>query len=307
MKALGVSFGRKMQSCEVLVKQALKQLEARGYETQFIRMSELDIKYCTGCLACVIGQLGGGKGGCVLKDDLPILQEAIFEADAVIFAAPIYVWAPSGLFKTVCDRFGPAADLAFRTHARQVGEAMGKSEEELVDKRAFKKRAAAYITAGGAKTKNWTSFGLASMYEVGSMGLNVVDAVNVYNIMASEHIISNKEVMDRMTAVGNHLADALETEGGLDKWYGDEGVCPVCHMDLLTILPEGNKVECPVCGIEGTLTVDDGKIHTHFSAEQQARSRLYFAGKEEHKNEIGYAAMHQEKIPNLQERLKDYL
>jgi len=247
MKALGLSFGRKMQNSEIMVKQVLKQLEARGFETHFIRMLDLDIKPCKGCTACVGSLLSGGSGACIIKDDFHIVEEAILEADAIVVCAPIYVWAPSGLFKTICDRMGPSHDLAFRTNAVEIAKKMGK--EPAVDPRAFKPRAAAYLTVGGARTKNWTSLGLPQMYEFGSMGLHVVDALNVYAAMDYEHILGNEEVMARLTEVGNHLADALETEGGLDKWYGDEGVCPVCHMDLLTILHDGNKVECPICGI----------------------------------------------------------
>ena len=32
MKALGLSFGRKMQNSEIMVKQVLKQMEKRGFE-----------------------------------------------------------------------------------------------------------------------------------------------------------------------------------------------------------------------------------------------------------------------------------
>lgn len=304
MKALGLSFGRKMKNSEILVKQVLKRMEERGYETQFIRMLDLDIKDCSGCSACVGNLLGGGAGKCVLKDDFPIVEEAILEADALVVCAPIYVWAPSGLFKTICDRMGPSHDLAFRVNAVETAKAMGK--EPAVDPRAFKRRAAAYLTVGGARTKNWTSLGLAQMYEIGSMGLDVVDAVNVYATMDYQHVIGDEKAMARMTAVGDHLADALETEGGLDKWYGDEGVCPVCHMDLLTILPEGNKVECPVCGIEGELNLIDGKISVEFSEAQQKRSRVNYDGKYEHYVEIRDSVASMQMIPDLAERLKAY-
>ena len=307
MKVLGISFGRKLGNSEIMVKQALMQAEKRGHEVEFIRALDLDIKPCVGCMACVINLLSGGNGKCTVKDDFHILQEAIFESDALIVCAPIYVWAPSGLFKTVCDRMGPAADVAFRTHARELGEKIGKTEEQMVDKRAFKKRPAAFLTIGGAMTKNWTSLGISQMYEFGSMGLNVVDAVGVYKGMQYKHIMGDEEVMQRMTAVGDHIADALENEENMNKWYGDEeGVCPVCHMDLLTIIPGGNKVECPICGIEGTLTVEDGKICTHFSEEQQARSRLFMVGKIEHRDEIAWGAMNSKEVPNMAERLKEF-
>ena len=304
MKALGLSFGRKMKNSEIMVKQVLKRMEERGYETQFIRMLDLDIKPCTGCSACVGGLLSGGGGRCVQKDDFHIVEEAIMECDALVVCAPVYVWAPCGLFKVICDRMGPSFDLAFRTAADEMAKAQGK--ESPIDPRFFKKRAAAYLSVGGARTKNWTSLGLPQLYEIGSMGLNVVDAVNVYATMDYEHVVGNEEVMERMTSVGDHLADALETEGGLDKWYGDEGVCPVCHMDLLTILPGGNKVECPICGIEGTLNIIDGKIEVEFSEAQQKRSRVNYDGKVEHFVEIRDSVATMKKFPDLKERLAAY-
>ena len=99
---------------------------------------------------------------------------------------------------------------------------------ELPDKRWFKPRAAALMVVGGASTKNWTSFGLPSMFELFSNGMSIVDAYSAHGGMEYEHMIGNEKLMARMTKMGDNLADALETEGGLDKWYGDdEGVCPV--------------------------------------------------------------------------------
>lgn len=308
MKALGISFGRTMQNSEIMVKQVLKQMEKRGFDTSFIRAQDLDIKPCTGCMACVMSLLAGKNGNCVIKDDVKILDEAIYEADAVVVCAPVYVLSPSGLFKTVCDRLSVSHDQAFRKHARELGEKQGLPEAQLVDKRFFKPRAMGLLSVGGAKTQNWTSFGLPQMYEITFSGMNVVDGYGAYYGMEYQHLVGNEKLMARMTKMGDNLADALSTEGGLDKWYGDEeGTCPVCHCDLLTVLHDKGLVECPICGIEGELEMKDGQINVTFSEEQQKRSRLKYPGKLEHYLEIKNAAEGMKILPDLKERLKDYI
>ena len=70
---------------------------------------------------------------------------------------------------------------------------------------------------------------------------------------------------------------------------------------------DGKTVECPVCGIEGTLEIVDGEIKVSFSEFQQNRSRLRMDGKWEHSNEIRDGAMTQKKVENLAELKKPYL
>ena len=100
---------------------------------------------------------------------------------------------------------------------------------------------------------------------------------------------------------------AADSEAERTKWRGDhEGICPVCHCDMLTVSKNRESVECPVCGIHGTFAVADGKLQVTFSAEEQARSRLYIPGKLEHSTEIKTRAGEMGPIPDLQERLKEY-
>lgn len=309
-KVLGISFGRKMGNTEVMIKTALMECEKAGAEINFIRADDLNIQDCTGCIACVISLLHGGNGNCVLKDDMHIIDEALMECDAVIVGSPTYVLAPTGKFKTVCDRLGPSHDIAFRTEAKKTGIAAGKSPEQLPDERSFKPRVGALITVGGAMTQNWLSFAMPSMYEFTiSMGTNVVDKYEYFGAMAHEHVVGNQEVMDRMVVMGQNIADAInsETEEEMRKWRGaDEGVCPVCHCDMLTVIHNKNEVECPVCGISGDLALVDGEIKVNFSEEQQKRSRLFYAGKLEHQVEISTKAVGPGQIPNKKELLEKY-
>lgn len=310
-KVLGLSFGRKMSNTEVMLKQALQVCKDAGHEIQFIRVNDLDIKDCTGCIACVLGMIRGGKGGCVLKDDCHIIDDAIMECDALIFGCPTFEMTPTGTFKTVCDRLGPSHDLSFRKVAIEEGLAAGKAPATLPDQRCLKPRVGAFFSVGGAMTKNWLSFMLPTMYCLTmSMGIDVVDTFEYHGAMAHYHVVGNQPVMDRMTEMGKHVVDALtclDDENERRRWRGDhEGVCPVCHCDMLTVSADKKSIECPVCGTYGTFTVEDGKLIAHFSDEEQARSRLRYAGKLEHSTEIKTCAAGPDQLPNLKELLKPY-
>ena len=124
-KVLGLSFGRKMSNCDVMVKHALTACKEAGHEVRFINIYDLDIKDCTGCIACTVGMIMGKRGDCVLKDDFHILDEAMMEADAIIYGCPTFEMTPTGTFKTVCDRLGPSHDISFRKVAIEEGLAAG--------------------------------------------------------------------------------------------------------------------------------------------------------------------------------------
>lgn len=310
-KVLGLSFGRKMGNTEIMIKTALKECEAAGCEVRFIRADELDIKICTGCISCVVGMTTGrGKGGCPVKDDLYILDEALMECDAVIVGSPTYVLSPTGRFKTVCDRIGPSHDITFRKAAYEEGKASGKEETELPDSRSFKKRVGALVSVGGAMTKNWLAFMLPTMYEFPmSMGIDVVDMHEYHGAMAYEHVLGNEAEMERMKKMGQNIAEALAAEAEEDriKWRGEEdGICPVCHCSMLTVSGDSDVVECPVCGISGKLKIKENKVSVEFSEEQKKRSRLHWDGKLEHSTEIKTRAVGPGQIPDLKDRLKAY-
>ncbi len=311
-KVLGVSFGRKMGNTEVMIKHALMECEKAGNEVKFIRADELDIKICTGCISCVVGMVSGrGKGNCPIKDDFHILEEALMECDAVIVGSPTYVLSPTGRFKTVCDRLGPSHDITFRKVTYEEGLQKGKKEEELPDVRSFKPRVGALISVGGAMTKNWLAFNLPVMYEFTmSMGIDVIDMYEYHGAMAYEHVLGNEVVMNRSKAIGQHIVEALEatSEEERTKWRSEEeGACPVCHCDMMTISKDKTYVECPVCGIRGELSLEDGKIRTRFSKEERERSRLTYAGKLEHSTEIKTCAVGPGQIPNLKELKQPYI
>lgn len=310
---LGISFGRNMSNTEVMIKQALLECEKKGHSIQIIRADDLDVKICNGCCGCVAGMLmGRGRGDCWVKDDdFHIIDEALMACDAVIVGSPTYVLAPTGNFKKVCDRLGPSHDVIFRKATYEAGLAQGLPPEKLPDPRNFKKRVGALITVGGATTENWLSFSMPSMYEFTmSMGIDVIDAYQYHAAMNLNHVLGSPQVMERMTVMGRNIAEALaaDSEEERVRWRADwEGTCPACHCDMLTVMHKGSRVECPVCGIEGDLRIENGDIKVHFPDEQIKRSRLYDAGKVEHYEEIKGSTTTQVQVENLEQLKAPYL
>ena len=291
MKVLGLSSGRKMQNTEVLIKSALMGAEEAGAEVEFIRMQDLDIKPCIFCKVCLFQQKG--PEACVIKDDGPYLYNHIMDNDGFILGAPVYSLTPPGIIKMFEDRMmGPKTDKSFIIEAKKVGGKDRMGGPRYIDERLFKHRVGAFISLGGATTPNWLSFGLALLHTMTfPPQINVVDQMQVRTVGRKGHAVMLDEEMARARKMGRNVVKALKQPEGKEKWMGDEpGICPVCHSDLLTV-GKKNPIECPVCGIFGTIKVDsDNNITVTFSKKEQARSRLTIAGKLEHFVELsGYA------------------
>ncbi|MFW9823206.1 MAG: flavodoxin family protein [Candidatus Thorarchaeota archaeon] len=110
-----ISSGRKKGHTSKIVslyKQYLEQISANesdllNFETIFL--SDYSIEYCLGCRKC----MDIGEEYCPRKDDLPKIKQKIKEADAVIFASPVYVGDVSSLMKSLIDR------LAYICHRQE--------------------------------------------------------------------------------------------------------------------------------------------------------------------------------------------
>ena len=128
MKVLGISFGRKNQRSDVLVKEALFAAKAAGADVQFINTVALNIGHCRACDYCSRQRdKGEVEIHCCMKDDYHILEEACLEADGIIIAAPVYAVGIVGQFKNFVDRFGPSHDRAalIEENKKRIAEGSG--------------------------------------------------------------------------------------------------------------------------------------------------------------------------------------
>jgi multimeric flavodoxin WrbA len=307
MRVLGLACGRKTQNSEILVKEALMGAEELGVEVEFINMLSLEIKPCLFCKVCKVQT----EGRCVIKDDGQFLYERIMECDALILGAPVYSLTPPGILKMFEDRMmGPKTDVAFAIEAKKLGANDFRGSPRFIDERLFKKRVGAFISLGGASTPNWLSFGLALLHTMTfPPQIEVIDQMQVTRVGQFGHVAMNDKALARARKLGRHVAEALGAKTGKLslKWRGDEvGTCPVCHSNLLTVTDK-NPIECPICGIYGTIKVTGNKIKVTFSEKERKRSRLTIAGKREHFIELmhNYGSMKPD-LAAIDKKLKKY-
>ena len=53
MKILGISAGTQNGANDAMCKEGLMGAQEAGAQIEFINLHKLDIKHCTGCIACV--------------------------------------------------------------------------------------------------------------------------------------------------------------------------------------------------------------------------------------------------------------
>lgn len=285
MKIVGISFGRRNQRCDVLVKEALFAAKAAGADVEFINTVRLDIGHCRACDYCSRSRdKGDVEVHCCMKDDYHILEEACLEADGIIIGAPVYAVGIVGQFKNFMDRFGPSHDRACMIEENKKRIEAGKPE---LDARYFKDRYVGMISVGGAQTHNWVSLGLPMLDLFNfSFCMKCVGHVDAYDQGRTGHPLLNPELMKQCADLGTAVATSIgKPYDEVDTWVGDEGVCPVCHNPLLS-MNGTTDVECPICGIWGKLSIEGDKIKVDFSEKEIARARNTTIGIYEHYNEI---------------------
>ncbi len=277
-KILGLNFGRPNGNCKMYLKAALESAKAEGAEVEIIDMMKLKISHCIGCGSCS-KKLESGKGQieCCIKDDYQKVSDAVVAADAMIVAAPVYVLAPTGQFKNFLDRFGPSHDIAYMLCENELRKDTGG---EVLNPDCLKRHLVSYISVGGATTPHWVSYGLPGMRLFGqSMNMKIVDELDAFGAYVPDIKERLLKECDRM---GKHMVQAMDQKTSEITWHSEPGVCPVCHGKEITIYGDSDKVCCPMCGIYGKLTVENGKVRVDFPEEEQAKSRLKFEGMLQH-------------------------
>ena len=312
MKVLGLTCGRKLSNTEIVVKEALMAAEEKGAEVELVRLLDLDIKPCTGCNACVISLLEkGGSGECVIKDDdFKFIDEKILECDGLVLGTPIYEKTPQGLLKVLNDRMGPSHDLAFRIIAKKIREEKGNTKGKGPDERSFKPRVASLFAVGGS---DWTTLALPLLQLfVQPMNITVVDQQLFDWTALPAAVLLKEDYLERARRSGHHLAESLGKSADEAIYIGPQGVCPVCHSDIVELdYKTAGAVRCAVCGVTGTLKTDGGSYRLEVTEEERLLAHTLLSGKFHHGEKLKKICLkpdpRMDEIPKLLEKYKSYL
>jgi multimeric flavodoxin WrbA len=99
MMILGVSGSpKKGGNTEYILDDALKVASERGFKTQQLLCSSLEVRYCDDCGDCARGK------PCPIKDDMDKFYGLMNEADGMIISSPVYFGTVTAQIKAVFDR-----------------------------------------------------------------------------------------------------------------------------------------------------------------------------------------------------------
>jgi len=90
---------KKGNTAEVLGR--FEKMIGKDHEVDRINIKSVDVNGCLGCRKC---QEVSDRPGCVQKDDAVSIFERMMEADAVVYASPLYCWGFSSQMKALIDR-----------------------------------------------------------------------------------------------------------------------------------------------------------------------------------------------------------
>src|SRR4030043_2286839 len=118
---VGICGSPREQATEYVLKEALKMLGEKGFETRFWTIRGNWVEPCTHCGLCHTNR------ECVIQDDLQELYALLSEAKGIIFATPVYNGGVSAQIKAVMDRMRAvvASDKNFFRGKIGMGIAVG--------------------------------------------------------------------------------------------------------------------------------------------------------------------------------------
>ena len=116
MKIVGFNASpRKDGSTAWAVNKILEGSKECGWQTRLWHSRELNIKPCSGCIACH----QSGSKGCVLPDDMQKIYDALAEADALVLGSPVYMGQMSAQAKIFTDRLFAQINPRFSPHFKE--------------------------------------------------------------------------------------------------------------------------------------------------------------------------------------------
>ena len=101
--------GKKNGNTAAMIKTFADAAAANGNEVKEFYLQSMNIKGCLDCGGCRRKEKNS-ENPCVQKDDMVEIYKAFKDADALVFASPVYWWDITGTLKTAIDRLYAAVN-----------------------------------------------------------------------------------------------------------------------------------------------------------------------------------------------------
>lgn len=280
MKILGLSASyNELGNSDILTQEALRGAEEAGAEVELIRLPRLTIKDCQGCALCLLRDRE-----CHLKDDIHFLFDRMRECDAFILGTPCHYQEAAAIVKRIIDR------SFYRTY---LGDLHGKFASIIVShsKRGWTDRVFPQISG-------WLR----------GLGVHIIEQ-SLFHCQYPSEVLLYDDQIEQAHAMGKNLVEALRKK---DFTYrGKEGLCPLCHENIIRIRPGRGDVECAECHIPGTLHIEEGKVTVTFAPEDLEKHRYTREGMARHfsyhsKPSLAYTRLTHKQLKDKKTALKKY-
>lgn len=115
---------RKNGNTEKLVEAFTKGAESAGHQVTRFSVAQTRVNGCLGCDYCM-----SHGGECVQKDGMQAIYEALYQADTLVFATPVYYFGMTAQIKAIIDRFYASGEKPFPITSSALLVALGGDPE----------------------------------------------------------------------------------------------------------------------------------------------------------------------------------
>ncbi len=205
MRAIGIlGSPRPFGGSSQLLRCALRGALEEGAETALFSVYDGEIKPCQGCIQ---EEDPNCKFPCIFDDYGKTLLEEIYRAEVIIFATPVYWYAPSGLMKNLIDRLTCLENMvAYGEPSYMEGKVVG------------------VITVGA--DAGLTLAGGYLLTALNAMGAILPPWGHAYSRRADKALEDDRAVMDAINVglLGVGLAKRLQGQAGTLSYVDDKGL-----------------------------------------------------------------------------------
>lgn len=220
VKVLGVHGSpRRYGESYKLLEIALEVARREGADVELVNLYDYQISPCVGCVSDNVKYC---KYPCnVVNDDFPKLARKVLEADAIIFASPIYWYMVSGVMKNFIDRL-----TCFENMIHHTGKSL------------LEGKVVAFIVTGNDTGAIMAIAWL--MVTLNSMGAIIPPWALAYYHQKTGNVLEDGQAVLDAANIGKIVVQAAKAVKNTHAWY-DAGLRDFAENIVLSRIEEWQK------------------------------------------------------------------